>query len=158
MPVWRALARGTQQVSPGSLDNASQLARIENLDLRYDAGVKTLTFYGEVTSNSHIGRYNVMVTFKGVDPDTGLTDEEILQGYKPRPSLSKNEVLVSCRCPSYRFRFDKANRSNRVGTGARFPNYHRLTNRKPNNPRNLPGFCHHILEFIEYLQKQGFIY
>lgn len=158
MPVWRVLAKGTPEVSPGSIDNVSQLAKIENLDLRYDAGVKTLTFYGQVTSNKHFGRYNVIVTFKDVDPDEGLTEEEIQQGYKPKPSLSDHEVLVNCRCPSYRFRFDKANRSNRVGTGARFAAYHRKTDRKPNNPMNLPGFCHHLLEFVEYLQRQGFIY
>ena len=27
-----------------------------------------------------------------------------------------------------------------------------------NNPYNLPGMCSHLIEFIDYLQKQGFIH
>lgn len=158
MPVWRALARGTPKVSPGSINNADYGARISNLDLRYDKGVRTLTFYGEVRSSSRPIGYTVMVTFKNVEPTQNLTDEEIQQGFQPKPSLGKNEVLVRCSCTSYRFRFDKANRSHRAGTGARFAAYHRKTDRAPNNPRNLPGFCKHLLEFITYLQDNGFIY
>lgn len=158
MPVWGKLARNTPKVSPGSINNANQSARIRNLDLRYDKGVRTITFYGEVSSSHKPSSYSVMISFKGVLENDGLSDEEILQGYQPKPSLSRHEVLIRCSCPSYRFRFDKANRMNRAGTGARFPAYHRLTARKPNNPHNLPGFCKHALEFIEYLQRQGFIY
>ena len=158
MPIWRALTRGTQEVSPGSINNANSVAEISNLDLQYDIDKKTLTFMAQVNSNHHVGAYNVIITFKNVAPDDGLTDEEIMQGYKPKPSLSKHEVMINCRCPSYRFRFDKANRNNHAGTGSRFPIYHRKTDRKPNNPRNLPGFCHHALELIEYLQRQGFVY
>ena len=36
MPVWRDVVQGARKVSPGSVDNVSQAARIENLDLRYD--------------------------------------------------------------------------------------------------------------------------
>jgi len=158
MPVWRALARGTKKVSPGSITNASSTAMINDLDVQYMAGVKTLTFSANVSSNKHIGFYHVIITFKNVEQDDGLTDEEVMQGFKPKPTLSEHEVMINCRCPSYRFRFDKANRSNRAGTGARFPIYHRKTDRAPNNPRNLPGFCHHALELIEYLQRQGFIH
>lgn len=158
MPVWGKLARTTPKVSPGSINNVNQAVRIHVNDVRYDKGVRTLTFFGEVSSSHKPSTYSLIITFKNVNEHDGLTEEEILQGYKPKPSLSKNEVLLRCSCLSYRFRFDKANRLNNVGTGARFPSYHKLTNRKPNNPRNLPGFCKHALEFIEFLQKQGFIY
>lgn len=158
MPIWRALARGTPKVSPGTIDNIVGNTRIYHLDLRYDEGVQTLTFYGEIRSSKHPTGYSMQIMFKGVTKTQGLTDEEIAQGYQPKPSLSKNEILVRCSCPSYRFRFDKANRSEGAGAGARFPNYHRLTNRKPNNPRNIIGGCKHTFMFIDYLQRQGFIY
>lgn len=155
MPVWRAAARGTPKVTPNM---STSIGKVSNLDLRYDEGVSTLTFYGEVRSASRPVGYSVMLTFKGVKPTDGLNDDEIQQGYKPKPSLAKNEVLMRCSCPNYRFRFDKSNRSHSMGTGARFGVYHRKTDRKPNNPLNLPGFCSHCLAFVEYLQQQGFIY
>lgn len=158
MPVWRTLAINTPKVSPGSINNASQDARISHLDLRYDAGVQTLTFYGEVRSAHSYSSHSVILTFKKVKKTDGLTQEEIEKGFKPKPSIAKHEVMMRCSCPSYRFRFDKANRSHGVGTGARFGIYRRRTNRKPNNPRNLPGFCKHALEFLEYLQQQGFVH
>lgn len=158
MPVWGTLARNTPKVSPGSIDNASQASKISNLDLRYDKGVRTLTFYGTVRSTRSFHSHSVILTFKNVKPTDGLTKEEIAAGFQPKPSLDKNEVMMRCSCLSYRFRFDYANRLHGAGTGARFRTYHRKTNRKPNNPNNLAGFCKHALEFVEYLQRQGFIH
>lgn len=158
MPVWRTLAQGTPKVSPGTIDNISQIAHVYRLNLNYNKFAKTLTFYGEVKSAKKISAYTVIIMFKGVTETLGLTEEEIFQGYQPKPSLGKNDILVRCSCPSYRFRFDKANRLARAGTGARFGIYHRKTDRKPNNPYDIPGACKHIFEFISYLQQQGFIH
>jgi len=158
MPVYRALYKGTKNVAPKSINNLTQSARINHLDLRYDEGVSTITFYADVSSSSKPSSYSCIVSFKGVKRTDGLTEEEIIKGFQPKPSLSKHEILVRCSCPNYRFRFDKANRTAGAGTGARFPNYHRKTDRAPNNPYNLPGMCSHLIEFIDYLQKQGFIH
>ena len=85
------------------------------------------------------------------------TEEEIQQGYMPKPSISENNVMMRCSCPSYRFRFDDANRRNGAGTGARFGIYHRKTDRAPNNPSHIPGACKHLIEFLDYLQSNGFL-
>lgn len=158
MPVWGRLAKGTPKVSPNTIPNANTSANIMDLNLQYAAGVKTMTYWARVRSSNGRGIYNMQVTFLNVDPTEGLTSEEIQRGFYPKPSLAKHDVQLRCGCTNYRFRFDKANRFNRAGTGARFPAYHRKTNRKPNNPDNIPGFCGHLLTLIEYLQKQGFIF
>lgn len=157
MPVWKQLAQSTPKVSPGAVSNSSK-TNISNFNLQYDSKKKIITYYGSVASSSMPGGYNVIISFLNVGPEDGLTDDEILQGFKPKPSLANNEVQVRCSCPAYRFRFDQANRSHGAGTGKKFPNYHRKTDRAPNNPNNLPGFCKHLLEFVEYLQRQGFIH
>lgn len=157
MAIYRAVLRSTPKVSPKTPTSVLVNAKVEDLDLQYYAGTRTLTFYGKVRSHTEFGTYNVMLTFKNVRPEDGLTDEEIRQGFKPKPTLGENEIMGRCSCPNYRFRFDKANRLHGVGTGARFPFYVRKTNRKPNNPKNLMGFCAHLMEFINYLQKNGFI-
>lgn len=157
MPVWRVPVRNTPKVSPGSIDNVSQNAVVHVNDVRYDKGVETITFYGEVRSAHRASSYSIIVSFLRVKEFQNLSQEEIEQGFNPKPNLSKNEIQIRCSCPSYRFRFDKANRSKRLGTGANFGYYHRLTNRAPNNPKNLPGSCKHVIEFITYLQNQGFI-
>lgn len=157
MPVWKTLRTNTPKVSPGSIDHIRYDEKVQGLDLNYMKGMKTLTFTGVIKSHEHPVGYNIIVTFKKVEPTANLTPEEIEQGFQPKPSLSSNELLVRCSCPSYRFRFDKANRDHRAGTGARFPIYIRKTNRKPNNPLNLPGLCVHESEFLQYLLERGFI-
>ena len=158
MPIWRRILQGTKKVSPAVIPNVSNLANIQGLDLRYDEGMRTLTFYANVQSSSIRGYYSVQITFKNVDRLQGLSEEEIEQGYQPKPSLSENEVMIRCSCNNYRFRFDQANRKNKVGTGARFPLYRRKTNRKPYNPRMIAGTCKHVIELLDYLQKNKFIY
>jgi len=155
MPVWRTLARGTNKVSPA---NPSSLSRVSNLDLHYDPQRETMTFYGEVSSSSRPVNYPVILTFRKVFPTTGLKKDEIEQGYQPKPFLSKNDVQVRCGCPQYRFTFDWPNRDVGAGTGKKFGAYRRKTNRASVNPRNLPGFCKHLLTFVEHLQADGFIH
>ena len=152
---WNDLLKNVPKVTPHYNFGASN--KISNLDINYQLGVKTLTFYGEIKSSNGFNNYNMIITFSGVEPTDGLTEEEILQGYMPKPSLSDNDIHVRCNCPSYRFRFDKANRANRAATGKNFGNYIKKTDRKPNNPHDLPGICYHIIEFVDYLHSQGFI-
>ena len=157
MAIYRAVLRSTPKVSPKTPTTVLINPTISNLDVQYYAGTRTITFYGSVKSHNQFGSYNVMLTFKNVKPHDGLTNEEIAQGFKPKPTLGENEIMGRCSCPNYRFRFDKANRMHGVGTGARFGFYRRKTNRKPYNPKNLIGFCAHLMEFVNYLQETGFI-
>ena len=159
MVLYSNLQKGAGKVSPGSVNNVSQAVRMKVNDVKYFAGTKTETFYGEVGSSSKASSYSVLITFKGIDsPNEGLTEDEIAMGFQPKPSLSKHEIQVRCSCPSYRFRFDQANRMAKAGTGAKFGVYHRISDRKPNNPDHIPGACKHIQEFIEYLLDNGFIH
>lgn len=157
MAIYRAVLRSTPKVSPKTPHSVQAGAKVDNLDVQYYAGTRTLTFYGTVRSHNQFGTYNVMLTFKNVREHDGLTEEEIMQGFKPKPTLGDNEIMGRCGCPNYRFRFDKANRMHGVGTGARFGFYRRRTNRKPYNPKNLIGFCAHLMEFVNYLQENGFV-
>ena len=157
MPIYKAVVRSTPKVAPKTPRVVSNNARVELTDVVYQAGVRTLTFTGSVRSHNQFGSYNVIITFKNVKPNEGLTTEEIAQGFKPKPTLGRNEILGRCGCPNYRFRFDKANRMHGVGTGSRFGFYRRRSNRKPNNPGDYMGFCAHLMEFVNFLKKQGFV-
>jgi hypothetical protein len=155
MTTWNNLLKSTENVA--SLANADQSARVENLNLEYFPKKSELTFYASVSSSHKPSLYGVQVTFTDVGPTDGLTEDEIMQGYKPKPSLSHNDMLVRCSCPNYQFRFDYANRLNNVGTGKRFPIYHKKTDRKPYNPHNEAGICKHIYTFVNYLINCGFL-
>ena len=157
MPIYKSVVRSTSKVSPNTPNSVVNNPMIELKNVNYQMGVKTLTFTGTVKSHNRFGTYNVIVTFKNVGPRDGLSDEEIMQGFKPKAKLGRNDIMARCGCPNYRFRFDKANRSHGVGTGSRFGFYHRKTDRKPNNPLENMGFCAHIMEFVNFLKKQGFI-
>lgn len=157
MPIYKNVVRSTPKVSPNTPNSVVSNPTITIKDVRYQAGMKTLTFTGTVRSHNRFGTYNVIITFKNVGPKDGLTDEEIMQGFKPKPTLGRNDIMGRCGCPNYRFRFDKANRLHGVGTGSRFGFYHRKTDRKPNNPLEKMGFCAHLMEFVNFLQKQGFV-
>jgi len=152
---WNDLLRNVNEVTPNHRLGSTH--KVQHLDLQYKASTKTLIFTGEMPSSKGTHGYAIQVDFLGVNPVDGLTEDEILQGYMPKPTLAKHDLQVRCSCPSYRFRFDTANRENRATIG-HFGNYHRLTNRAPNNPHDLPGLCYHLIEFMDYLQSQGFVH
>lgn len=153
---WNELLHNVPKVTPNY--NFSASSNILNLDVNYQVGVKTITFTGNIRS-AHGGQlYSIIVSFSKIEPTEGLEEEEILQGYMPKPSLKKHDIHVRCNCPTYRFRFDKSNRANRASMGRDFGNYHRKTDRAPNNPHDLPGICYHIIEFVDYLHSQGFVH
>ena len=153
---WNELLHNVPRVTPNYNFGAS--TRISNLDVQYNLNTLTLTFTGEVRSARKNMGYPVEIVFTGIEPTAGLTDVEVMQGYMPKPTLADDDIRVRCSCPSQRFRFDTADRQNRAAAGKPFGAYHRRTNRAPNNPHNLPGMCYHIIEFVDYLQSQGFIH
>lgn len=157
MPVWRSLTVGTKKVSPATIPNTAFIADIANFNVTYNKISKKIGFYGEIRSKKRHVVYNVIVMFTNILSTQGLTPEEIEAEYKPKPSISRDHILLRCSCPSYRFRFDKANRDHFCSAGKSFPIYHRKTNRKPNNPRNLAGYCSHLNYFVSVLLKQGFV-
>lgn len=158
MPVYKKLLEGTRKVSPGTIHNYSTLAKCSVKEVIYDPDSKIIRFTGTVVSSTRRGKYNCIVEFLNIEPLEGLTDEEIQQGFNPKPNLADDEIRCRCNCTSYRFRADYANRRAGAGTGSRFPTWHRLTDRKSNNPDNTPCFCKHVMEFVNYLQKQGFVH
>lgn len=152
---WNELLRNVPKVTPNYNFGAS--SNISDLDVNYDINKQVITFIGNVRSAKSGYKYSVKVSFNKIGPTDGLTEDEIMQGYMPKPTLAENDIKVSCNCPSYLFRFDKADRVNRAGLGKGFV-YHRKTNRIPNNPRDLPGVCYHLIEFVDYLHSQGFVH
>ena len=152
---WNDLLRNVDRVTPNHRLGSTN--KPKHLDVKYQLGTKVLTFTGEMPSSKGTHGYSIQINFLRIEPTDGLTEEEILQGYMPKPTLAKDDLQVRCSCPSSRFRFDSANRSNRASLG-RFGAYHRTTDRAPNNPNDLPGLCYHLIEFMDYLQSQGFVH
>ena len=155
---WNELLASTGKVNTASLENVNGVAHVSNLDLHYYKGVRTLTFSGEIRSATKPSKYSCIITFTKVDANENLTEEEIAQGFYPKPSLSKNDIQVRCSCPSYRFRYGYQNAHNAVATGARVKSYISKHERPSVNPKNLPGACKHLVEFVNYLVASGFIF
>lgn len=152
---WNELLSNVAKVTPNYNFGAS--SNISDLDVNYDIKKQTIIFSGSVRSAKSGHKYAVRVSFNKIGPTDGLTEDEIMGGYMPKPSLAKDDIKVSCSCPSYIFRFDKADRASKAGLGRGFV-YHRKTDRAPNNPHDLPGVCYHLIEFVDYLHSQGFVH
>lgn len=157
MPVYRALRRSTPLVTPNVDQNIDDFAACHVVDVEYDEQAELLKFFGTVNSSSKPKRYEVEVAFSKVGKTENLTIEEIEKGFKPKPNLLDHEITVRCNCDSYWSRFYKANHFNSVTTGAPFRRGRNRSGRKPYNPNNIPGICKHLIQFISYLQEQGFI-
>ena len=152
---WNELLNNVVKVTPNYNFGAS--SNISDLDINYDIKKQIITFTGMVRSAKSGHKYSLKVSFNHIGPTDGLTEDEIMEGYMPKPTLAENDIKVSCNCPSYLFRFDKADRASRAGLGKGFA-YHRKTDRAPNNPHDLPGVCYHLIEFVDYLHSQGFVH
>lgn len=154
MTTWNELLKNTERVTPNY--RLTQAIKVSDLDIDYSINTKVISFHGMIHTTH--GHYGVIAEFHGIDVTEGLTEDEILNGFLPKPSLADHDIKVYCNCPNYRFRFDIPNRKHNAGTGQPFGTYHKKTDRKPNNPRELPGVCYHLIEFLDYLHSQGFIH
>lgn len=158
MPVYKSILQSATNVTPHLAESVDDFAKCKVNDVIYDEKTQKLIFYGKVDSSSSPKKYDVELHFFKVDKFENLSEDEIQEGYKPKPNLQDHEIKLRCNCQNYRFRFDKANRLNKVGAGRGFGAYRRKTDRKPYNPHNYAGLCHHLVQFVEYLQSQGFIF
>lgn len=158
MPVYRKLYEGTKKISPGSIRHVTSLDRCKVEDVQYMDSIKQITFIGTVYSKHSKQYYNCIVSFDSIERNEGLSNTELEKGLLPKPTLARDPIQVYCSCKSYRFRADFANRRRHAGTGPHFPPYHRISDRAPYNPRNIACFCKHIIEFVDYLKKQGFVH
>ena len=102
--------------------------------------------------------HNTKEVLESVLVDKIPVNIELEKGLLPKPTLARDPIQVYCSCKSYRFRADFANRRRHAGTGPHFPPYHRISDRAPYNPRNIACFCKHVIEFVDYLKKQGFVH
>ena len=157
MPVYRALRKSTPLVTPSIDANIDSFAQCHVVNIEYDENSELLHFYGTVNSSSRPVKYDVEVAFSKVEKTENLTIEEIREGFKPKPNLLDHEIMFRCNCDSYWSRFYKANHFNSATIGAPFRKGRNRSGRKSYNPNNIPGCCKHIIEFITYLQEQGFI-
>lgn len=172
MVLYADLVHGMKQITPGTTSNPNSNIpqfRVKQPDRPiYYAGTKLIRFIGQVHSdridtkkgaNSTYRRpvyYNVEIDFKKVEETDGLNPIEIRQRHIPRPSLSKNDIMIRCNCVNNRFRVDFANRRVKAAAGARPPIYHRLTP-GPHLNDNTPMICKHAVAYIKWLLRNGFI-
>lgn len=157
MPVYRALRKSTPLVTPNVDQNIDDFAACHVTNIEYDEQSGLLQFFGTVNSSSKPRKYDVEVAFSKVEKTENLTIEEIEEGFKPKPNLLEHEIAVRCNCDSYWSRFYKANHFNSATIGAPFRKGRNRSGRKPYNPNNIPGVCKHLIQFISYLQEQGFV-
>lgn len=144
-------------VTPNSQTNYnSSKCHVNNV--YYAEGTKTLKISGTVTSDTRPGRaYSVEVDVMDVKREDGLSEEELLSGFYPRPNINEKTIQIRCNCESYRFRFAEYNQKEKASAGYFGKLGVSKSGRAPNNPKGWPGECKHIREFVNYLIQQGFV-
>lgn len=118
----------------------------------------TLEARGEAQSGTN--KYQPIILFSDVEYQDEDTGENITftavdnNEYHVAPiSLHQNNVKVRCTCMDFRWRFAMANQQNDVLHGPGPELYTKKTDRPPNNPRNVPGVCKHLLRFVNELKN-----
>lgn len=166
MVKYADLLKGVNYVSPNTIAIGNTNLRIRNQSKPiYYAGTKIIRFIAHVESDryapwrSYIYRrpseYSVEIDFKGVGETDGLNPMEIRQKHLPRPSLSKNDIMIRCTCLNYNFRVDFANRRVRAAVGSRPPVYHSKSGEHLNN--DTPTICKHVISYVNWLLANNFI-
>jgi len=164
MVKYADLLKGIKYVNPStSVD--SNLNVIHPSDPIYYAGTRIIRFIAHVASDRHApwksyiyrkpSEYSVEIDFKGVGETDGLNQMEIRQHHLPRPSLSKNDIMIRCTCLNYNFRVDFANRRVRAAAGARPPRYRSRSGEHLND--DTPTICKHAISYVNWLLNNGFI-
>jgi hypothetical protein len=128
-------------------------------------GTKSLLFtaecYGESVDATHICH----MMFTGVrylEEDVENAEYKTIEyhGVEERyvyPDLKTN-IVLSCTCPDYRYRWEYANKKAGALFGRLSKKYIRKTKtRKPVNPDLIPGICRHLFQMQSYLRVEGYI-
>lgn len=164
MVLYNELKRGAEKITPNTLKDPE--LEVITCDPIYYAGTKMMCFFGKVkrenipprkgTTSHSRPVYNVSVAFTKVMPTTGLENapEDVKKRNLPRPSLSKNPILVRCNCDNTRFRANYANKHKHALYGGPIYMYPGAQWHWNND---IPMTCKHVMSFIKYLQNYYFI-
>lgn len=82
--------------------------------------------------------------------------------YLSQLSASRNPVMVRCSCLDYSFTWGWYNQAHKALAG---PNTYRYTRKTPpppegypyRNPPKVPGWCKHLEQCVQFLEKQGIV-
>lgn len=107
---------------------------------------QTIILFNDVTFEQEDTGQNV--TFRAPD-----NQEHNVQ----RIQLNQSTVKVKCDCLDFRWRFAIYNAEDNSLYGDSPGLYQKTTNRPPNNPRNVPGVCKHLLKTVQALQQSGLV-
>lgn len=116
------------------------------------------------TANSNGNTYQPIILFQGVEFQDEDTPENVTftgtdgQEYHILPiQLRTTNVKVRCTCLDFRWRFSvqdqKADALYGEGPGL----YQKVSNRPPNNPRNVPGICKHLMKLVVELRNSHLV-
>lgn len=118
-------------------------------------GVRTLFIKGRAVNEGR--HYKPIILFKNVQYHETKDHPEIVElmiekkYYLEKLQYSKNDVLVRCDCPDFKYRFADYNDKEKTLYGSK-PKYEA---QGIVNPLELPGMCKHLLKMIDTLTHSG---
>jgi len=173
--VSKAVVRSVETLSPADVF----LPEVLSTPMRPPVILERLTFHQlfQATDSGRVDRANTQVrgpalevesvqdsnyyyfNMKSFPSTTGLRHKGYIRFFKPRNAsprtyqpLEKQEVIVDCMCPDYKFRFAWANKQRQSGlVGPQSLN--KAWNRAPRitNPTGRPSLCKHLAACKDYI-------
>jgi hypothetical protein len=162
--TYAELERNTVQFQPQSKKRqfAINPVQVQTMQLIPHAESGTLEARAQVNSGGN--KYQSIVVFTGVVFQEEDTPQNITfkgadeQDYHILSiSLQQTNVKVRCTCLDFRWRFSVQNQEADALWGNGPGMYQKKTDRDPNNRRNVPGLCKHLMKVAIELKNSNLV-
>jgi hypothetical protein len=135
-----------------------------------DVDNDTLLCSGTAPSTAAGKSYDLVIQFHEVtfalepNPLTPVRLETRVRGRGPRTIIyaeqmsdDRHPVQIRCECSDFRFAWMHALKLKDSLYGTEIPYVRKTTTRPPRNPQDIPGYCKHILDYLDVLKERNIL-
>lgn len=158
------LENNTMQFEPASSKRQFAVNPVQIQRMELITADQSGTLEARGTANSNGNTYQPIIYFEGVEYQEEDTPQNVTftgadsQEHHIMPiALRANNAKVRCTCLDFRWRFSVQNQANDTLYGPGPGLYQKTSNRAPNNPKNVPGLCKHLLKLAIELRNSGIV-
>jgi len=157
------LYKSTVNAFPSTTKRQHAIDTIEISDLTWIPykGVRTLFVKGLAQNENK--EYKTIVLFKNVKyhenkmPSLVSISTDAGHVFMERMQLEKNDILLRCTCPDFKWRFNYFDHVDKSLYGRKRAKYEAKFNPGSANPQEMPGMCKHLIKMMKTLIESGLI-
>lgn len=156
------LKHSTVRAFGADRNKRSASVRISNYQIIPSVSSKSVLFKARVPGKD--GNYDVQIRFMNLkfanELQAGFVSLNGMDGnayFIKQPTAAQAQVKVRCSCLDFYYRFSVWNHKKKSHEGDAPVPYVKRTDSPPINPTQADGACKHLIQFVDFLKREGVV-